>query len=470
MDRLGRTPTGPHFPKRFLALVVVAFLALAGGARAAVPDDFFGADGGTLVGTGALADSLATMADGGLQVVRAGAATQVGNYSWSADDQLVKDAAAVGLRWYPFIAYAPGVSDVHTSPDVSDYVDYAQELANRYGRDGYYWDDHPHVPYLPITTYEIWNEENASTFWHPQDDAPERYADLYMAARAAIKFEDPQATVVVGGLALGQPGQATDEIQFLQRMFAHRPDLTLDAVGLHPYQSTVADVYARIAKFRQALDQLAGPQVPIEITEVGWSTLTTPESQRAANLRALAMDLPRSDCNIDRLIPFNWSSYPTGGGTDSTFGIAYTNGSAMPSGQAYLAAAETMRGLSPSPAPADTVKICHPDPTVGAGTNRAGPRVRFRVVRDRRHRRVRVIASCTTACRLRVELFAPRRGSHRMKRVARKRSGLSRRRRQFTFRVPRKARHVQVRVLATGSNGGHSLRKRSVRLVKRGRR
>jgi hypothetical protein len=57
-----------------------------------------------------------------------------------------------------------------------------------------------------------------------------------------------------------------------------------------------------------------------------------------------------------------------------------------------------------------------------------------------------------------------------MKRVGIKRSGLSRRRRHFTFRVPRKRTRVQVRVLATGRNGAHTLRKRSVRIVKRGRR
>jgi hypothetical protein len=442
-------------------LLAILFFAAAGAARADVPADFFGADGETLVGTSSLADSLATMAGGGLQVVRAGAQTQVGDYSWSEDDQLVRAAAAVGLRWYPFIAYSPGVSDVHTAPDISDFTDYAAELANRYGRGGYFWDDHPHVPYMPITSYEVWNEENASTFWHPQTDAPERYADLYMATRAAIKAKDPQATVVVGGLALGQAGQATDEIQFLQRMYAHRPDLQLDAVGLHPYQPTVADVYARIARFRQALDQLAGPQVPIEITEVGWSTLTTAESQRAANLRTLALDLPRSDCNIDRLIPFNWSSYPVGGSTDSTFTIAYTNGDAMPSGQAYLAAAQAMRGTG---APTGTMRICHPDPTVATGAIGAGPRVRFRVVKNRRHRRVRVIARCSAACRLRIELLAPRGGRHRLRRVAVKRSGLSRRRRHFTFRTPRKSRRVQVRVLATGRNGGHTLRKRHLRM------
>ena len=114
-----------------------------------------------------------------------------------------------------------------------------------------------------------------------------------MAARAAIKPVDPQARVVVGGLALGNNGGA-DEIQFLQRMFAHRPDLkgNVDAVGLHPYQLAVADVYRRIALFRAALDRLAGPSVPIELTELGWSTTAVSDAQRAANLAALASQLP----------------------------------------------------------------------------------------------------------------------------------------------------------------------------------
>ena len=62
----------------------------------------------------------------------------------------------------------------------------------------------------------------------------------------------------------------------------------------------------RIARFRQALDRLDGPEVPLEITEVGWATTAVSDAERGSDLATLAEDLPRSDCNIDRFLPYTW--------------------------------------------------------------------------------------------------------------------------------------------------------------------
>jgi hypothetical protein len=464
--------TEPNFRAQGLALLVAVFALLTPAAHAAVPPDFFGVDDPSL---GRYSPDLSALTSGGLQVVRAMTMTQInpayvsdpGTYNWQSDEQLATSAATARLRWYPFIAYGPdgpGVTDAMAPPlHLQDYADYAGWFAHRFGRGGSFWAERPELPQLPVTTYEIWNEENAVPFWHPQDDAPERYADLYMAARDAIRAIDPSATVVVGGLALGQLGEATDEIEFLKRMFAHRPDLrgNVDAVGLHPYQSTVADVLARIAKFREALDQLAGPQVPIEVTEVGWSSLSGPENQRAANLGTLATELPRSDCNVSRLIPFTWITFSGGNtGLDTSFALANSNGIPNVAGAAYLDAVRTMRGLSSTPAPSGAVKICHPDPQARP----VGPRLRLAIRRDGRRPRLRVSARCTAGCTLRTEVLAARSGSRHLKRLAIKRFGLSRRPRRFSLRIPHGVRRIELRVLATGRTGGHTSRTRVIRL------
>jgi hypothetical protein len=458
-----------------LSLAFLAALTISvGPAQAAAPDDFFGMDGDALMGHPDAAANMATIASGGVQLVRAFAHTQLagdngppGSYYWFNEDLLEQNAAAAGLRWYPFIGWAPlgdQPGDQNVPPNTGDYTAYATALAQRYGRGGSFWADHPELPYLPVTAYEVWNEENALAFWHPQDDAPERYADLYLATRDAIKAVDPDATVVVGGLALGQPGQATDEVEFLTRMFAARPDLRgrVDAIGLHPYQPTLQDVYARLARFRQAVDGLAGPQVPIEITEVGWSTTSTPESERASDLSTLATDLPRSDCNVGRLIPYSWINGP--------FAIANSNGTTKPAGQAYLDAVKAMRGLSSAAAPGGTVKICHSDPVPPAAPAPPavpahgrvvvlGPRLSLRVIRERpRFSRVRVIARCPSGCRLRAELLAARGRSGRVLRLAVRSFALSSRRRRFTFHLPRRARRMHLRALATGADGGRTTR------------
>ena len=345
---------------------------LAADATARVPKDFFGIDVGPLINASSeyMDSQLAAMAADGLQAVRAQAATAMPptpftrDYYWSDDDRFELSAAAAGLRWYPFVAYAPltfrgGVGPRPTAPKrVRDYAAYAAALAQRYGPGGSFWQEHPGLPRLPVTTYEIWNEENSTVYWRPQRTAPERYAELYLAARKAIKRVQPGARVIVGGLAVGGSGSTIDEMHFLRRMFAHRPSLRrkLDGVAFHPYQRSVGNVYARIARLRGALDKLAGPRVPIDITEVGWSHKFFPEPARAADLTRLALELPRSDCNIARLVVFDWSDpFDIDGGS----GLMKMDGSTLPSGRAYFHAVKRMRGLSGRPAPKGRVEICH---------------------------------------------------------------------------------------------------------------
>ncbi|HET8672876.1 MAG TPA: hypothetical protein VFL87_04510, partial [Thermoleophilaceae bacterium] len=296
-------------------------------AEAAVGADFYGINVQQVFSgpPSAWEPQLSAIASGGLTLARLDARWAnvepnppnrgVHSYDWSDYDPIVQAMAEHGIRWYPIVDYStgwsgviPGDSNSVVAPaHVLDFAAYAAALARRYGRGGSFWQAHPSLPQLPVEEYEIWNEENSSTFMRPQASAPEAYADLYLAARAAIRSVDPRATVAVGGLALGNPG-VTDELEFIQRMYAHRPDLAgnVDAVGLHPYQSTLANTYMRLARFRQGLDQVAGASVPIEITEIGWSTTAVSESDRAAYLASLAEQLPRSDCNVSRLIPHTW--------------------------------------------------------------------------------------------------------------------------------------------------------------------
>lgn len=355
-----------------LVVAVTVILACAAGtSEARVPTNFFGIDATPLMdaaGTDYLDSALASMAADGLQVVRGQAATAMPptafnrDYYWREDDAFELSMAAAGLRWYPFIAYAPRFRGTvrPTSPKrVPEYAAFAGMLAQRYGPHGDFWQEHPGLPRLPVTTYEIWNEENSTAYWRPQRTGPADYAELYLAARRAIKRVEPGARVIVGGLAVGGSHSTTDEVDFLRRMVAHRPSLrrNLDAVAFHPYKRSVPEVYARIARLRRALDTLVGPQVPIEITEVGWSQRSFPEPTRAADLSQLALELPRSDCNITRLIPFNWSNLSA---TPGDFGLVNMDGSIRPSGRAYFHAVQRMRGLSSRPAPTGRVRICHP--------------------------------------------------------------------------------------------------------------
>jgi len=475
MDAL---PTGPVSPvttrRAWIAAIVVSAVVAVIPARAgaAAPADFFGMNVQNVFdnSSSTWGAQLTALSNGGITLGRVDARWQSvepkapsngrHTYNWSFYDSVAQAMAQHNIRWYPIIDYSTNWAGVVSGDSnsavaanhVGDFATYANVFAQRYGRGGSFWRSHPSLPQLPVTSYEIWNEENSTRFLHPQSGAPEQFADLYMAARSAIKPVDPQAEVVVGGLSLGTEGGGADEISFLQRMVAHRPDMrgNTDAVALHPYQLLVNDVYARIARFRATVDQLLGPQVPLEITEVGWSTTAVSDQERGTDLTTLAQTLPRSDCNITRLIPYAWTSPEQNrGNSDDWFGIYNRNATPKASGSAFVGAVRTMRGMTTAAAPTGTVSICHPTPAVVAG-----PQLKLFYALGRGHSSLRVIARCPTGCRLNIVLLAPRRGAPL--RLGHRTIRFSRHRHSVRFRITHRLRHrhrlVILQVVATGSN------------------
>jgi len=443
---------------------------------------------------------LSAMANGGLQLARIDARWNnvepdppsggSHDYDWSMYDGIVQGLAQQGLRWLPIVDYSTtwsGVSPGDTLSAVApahyaDFAAYAAALAQRYGPNGSFWQSHPSLPPVPVTEYEIWNEENSTVFWHQQAGNAEQYADLYMAARGAIKGVSPQARVYVGGLALANPPTVTDEVDFVRRMYAHRPDLAgnVDGIGLHPYQLTVGDTLMRLAKFRQGINPIVGASVPIEITEVGWATTAVSDAERGADLSALAETLPRSDCNVDRFLPYTWRTEESNPyDSESWFGIWNRDGSAKGSGQAYLNAVELMRGMTSTPAPTSPVAVCSvdysarpPAPPVLTPTSRRGPRLILRVRRHkhRRHRMLLVAGQCHSGCKLSVSLLAKhrRRASVSRRMTTRHTHRFTSHRQVLHFRIPRRVlrrfRHAKVLVVAVGRNGGTTTASRRVRL------
>ena len=326
--------------------------------------------------------------------------------NWQLIDDKVQALAAHGLRWEPVICFSatwsetvPG--DYASAPaDAGQFAAFTATLARRYGPGGSFWSEHPGLAPVPVRSYELWNEPNAAVFWHPQDSAPEAYADLYARARDAIRQVDGSARVVVGGLA--SPGaDVLPADRFVARMFAHRPDLrgNVDAVAYHPYAATIAGVYSLLAAFRRALDAAAGPGVPIEVTEIGWTSTETAEHRRAANLAALAATLPRSDCGVDRLMPYAWIG-PERDPHDRLqwFGIVNRDGTARPSAAAF---ARTAKAMEQASAPAGTVVLCHP---------RLGLQLRAVTARDGSRPRLTVSSACAAACALSLRVTAKPRG------------------------------------------------------------
>jgi hypothetical protein len=437
-------------------------------AAADTPAGFYGVNAQPLfAATGSDWDpQLAAMQAGGMEIVRADARwdeiePEQGTYDWSGSDAIVQALAEHGLRWYPVLDDAPvwaAEGPIDPSPAAAHeqaFAAFAAALASHYGPGGSFWDAHPSLTALPVTDYEIWNEENSAAFWPSQTDAPQRYADLYALARSAIRAIDPQARVVIGGLALVNPPLVQDEVGFLRAMLAHRPDLVgqVDGVGLHPYQPTLFYLYQRLAGFRQAVNQLLGPSVPIDITEVGWPSTSIAESDRATYLTALAVQLPRSDCNVDRLIVYSWTAAERDPGEpEEWFGIRNLDGSPKPAGLAYTQAVLSMRGMSAQQPPSGTVRLCSPPPPPAV----PGPSLRLRVLVNRSTRHVTAFARCPAGCALNLALLGRRNGA--LTPLTYRTTRFARSVRKFRMRYHRGMRALRLEVVARGAAGTRTTR------------
>ncbi|MEW6223965.1 MAG: Ig-like domain-containing protein [Chloroflexota bacterium] len=200
-----------------------------------------------------------------------------GYFHWAQADQAVAAARAHQLDIMGRLQYTASWASsapssvtgsqrqVYPPRDVADFAAYAREVVHRYK-------DRIHV-------WQIWNEQNLAAMWRPAPD-PAAYAALLKAAYAAIKAEDPGATVVLGGLSTG-PDQA-----FLQGLREAGAWSSFDVLAIHSFVSD--DPNSKDSVFPGWIDTAkatvaAWGEKPIWISEWGWSTHTggTSEANQA---------------------------------------------------------------------------------------------------------------------------------------------------------------------------------------------
>jgi hypothetical protein len=266
----------------------------------------------------------------------------VHTYDWSFDDAIAGSLAAHDLTWLPIIDYSAlwdeSIAGQDHSPpgSTSDYAAYAGAFAARYGPGGTFWQTHPNLTAEPVETYEIWNEPDSSLFWTPAPD-PAQYADLYLAARAAITAVDPDARVIVGGL--------TQPTTFLPAMVAANPQLVghIDGVAIHPYGEPSA-ILAKVRAARKTLVSLGMPSVPLYLTEFGWTTHPAgaldyvSAAHRPGDIRRTLTALGHLDCGVAAAILYTWVS-PQGdpNNLEDWFGIHPPDGGTSPATVAFAA-------------------------------------------------------------------------------------------------------------------------------------
>jgi hypothetical protein len=167
-------------------------------------------------------------------------------------------------------SWANGVADHYVPPtNPQDFADFLRKFAAHNKAVGH------------VGGYEVWNEPDENTYWHPGPNAAQ-YASLLKATYAAVKSPqgDPSATVL--------PGPMTgNNYDWLSQLYDNGAGGSFDAVSVHTDTACLVDgpdqfyrENGRLARFTflgyRALKDLMNARgddgKPIWMTELGWTS------------------------------------------------------------------------------------------------------------------------------------------------------------------------------------------------------
>jgi Bacterial Ig domain len=209
--------------------------------------------------------------------------------------------------------------------------------------------------------YEIWNEEDDTTFW-ANGPQPAAYAALLKAGYAAIKAADPSAKVIVGGLV-------GNDFDFVDALYANGAKGSFDGVGVHTDTACLStdprefyrEPSGRIGRYSftgyrevRASMLAHGDDKAVWMTELGWSTTngTCARGGRAgtkeagvspavqADFLSKAYGCLAGDPWVEQAAWFNLHDIETGSGDDSlNLGLVTNSFARKPAFAAFQAAA-----------------------------------------------------------------------------------------------------------------------------------
>lgn len=186
-----------------------------------------------------------------------------GEYDWLFWDDYVRTAVDEhGITLIPYVMYTPRwasrTKDDATfwrSPpeDFEQFGEFVFDLVTRY-KDR-------------IHSWELWNEPDIEWYWM---GTPEEFAEYVKVGAEAVRRADPEATVVLGGIAY-QP-------DFIRTLFRdHGVSPYVDVVNMHNYYETWHHgAIEGIGEYIRHVDEVVeryGDGQPLWMAEVGYSTV-----------------------------------------------------------------------------------------------------------------------------------------------------------------------------------------------------
>jgi hypothetical protein len=318
-----------------LAATILAGIALIAPATgsAKLPDDFWGVDSVHEPPS----NEFALMQSTGVEVYRMQLSwrssepkppvellgTVQRTYDWRVTDRIVRRAAERGIALHAGLIDTPGwvARDARTSPvrtreGRDGWRDFVAAAVDRYGRGGDFWAENPGLPVNPPIAYQVWNEQNTDGRYLPKPN-PKEYARLLTIAGAQIRAREPGAQILPGGMfGTPQTDKSIDAWDFI-RVLLDLPGVRryVDAVGIHPYSPDLRGVKYQLRKMRKALDRAGADEIPLQVTELGWSSgvhdpfffFKGPKGQARMLRKSFALMVDkRKKWQIERIIWFSW--------------------------------------------------------------------------------------------------------------------------------------------------------------------
>ncbi len=184
-------------------------------------------------------------------------------YDWLFWDDYVNTAVNEhGITLIPYIMYTPKWASTDTtnarywrSPptDFAEFGEFVYDIVMRY-KDR-------------IHSWELWNEPDIEWYW---TGTPEAFAEYIKVGSAAVRRADPDATIILGGIAY-QP-------DFIQTLFRdHGVSPYVDVVNMHNYYETWHNgPVEHIGEYIRRVDEVVeryGDGQPLWMAEVGYSSV-----------------------------------------------------------------------------------------------------------------------------------------------------------------------------------------------------
>jgi len=191
-----------------------------------------------------------------------------GYYNWSISDRVF-----AALSRYPQLRLIAVLDDAPPVPpaDSEQFADFARAFASRYGH--------------RVAAYQIWDEPNLAAHWGGGPVSPPAYADLLARTARAIRSADPDALILLAGLApTTESGPLNlSEVRYLEQLYQAGAAPYFDIVAGKPYgfdtgpddrrvDETVLN-FSRLIMLREVMVKHGDSGKAIWATQWGWNAL-----------------------------------------------------------------------------------------------------------------------------------------------------------------------------------------------------